>query len=388
MTSQKTSLAFALAVNYAGMMSLAVAVNLIPVFLTTLGASLGVGHPLTNEQLGRIGAMTFIGLVAGILITGPLADRWGPKLFAVLGNILVGVGLLVLGFAPDYPAVLAAVTLMGFGAGVLDMVLSPIVCAFQPERRTAAMNWLHSFYCVGAVVTVLAGSLALRSGIGWRTLCFLLIILPVLVAIGFLQLHIPHLVGTEQTRTRARDLLRQPVFLVALLGIFLAGSAEVGIAQWLPAYAEESLGYSKWIGGMALLGFSVAMTVARMGAGMLGTRVKPVTIMLISCWVSAALFLLASFSPWRGLALGAAILVGFTGSALWPSMLGITADRYPRGGASMFGLLGGFGNAGGIFMPWAIGIIADHSALNLGIATSTLCPLLLAFLLLWMRRQT
>ncbi|MEI7834271.1 MAG: hypothetical protein WCJ56_13870 [bacterium] len=34
-----------------------------------------------------------------------------------------------------------------------------------------------------------------------------------------------------------------------------------------------------------------------------------------------------------------------------------------------------------------IGIIADHATLNLGIATSTLCPLLLAFLLLWMRRQ-
>ncbi len=386
MTSQKTPLAFALAVNYAGMMSLAVAVNLIPVFLTTLGASLGDGH-LTNEQLGRIGAMTFIGVVAGILITGPLADRWGPKLFAVLGNILVGVGLLLLGFAQDYPAVLAAVTLMGFGAGVLDMVLSPIVCAYQPERRTAAMNWLHSFYCVGAVVTVLAGSLALRSGIGWRTLCFLLIAMPVLVAVGFLRLHIPHLVGVEHTRTRARDLLRQPVFLVALLGIFLAGAAEVGLAQWLPAYAEESLGYSKWVGGMALLGFSVAMTLARMGAGMLGTRVPPMTVMLVSCWASVLLFLIASFSPWPWLALGAAVLVGFTGSALWPSMLGITADRYPQGGASMFGLLGAFGNIGGIFMPWTVGIIADHATLNLGIATSTLCPLLLAFLLLWMRRQ-
>ena len=40
---------------------------------------------------------------------------------------------------------LAAAALMGCGAGILDMVLSPIVSALEPERRTWAMNWLHSF---------------------------------------------------------------------------------------------------------------------------------------------------------------------------------------------------------------------------------------------------
>ncbi len=43
MLVRKSSLAYALAVNYAAMVSLAMAVNLIPVFLTTLGASLGKG---------------------------------------------------------------------------------------------------------------------------------------------------------------------------------------------------------------------------------------------------------------------------------------------------------------------------------------------------------
>lgn len=143
-TFRSPALRYALAVNNAAMMVLFVAVNLTPVFLTTFGRELGGPAGLTNEQLGRIGGITFFGLVAGILISSPLADRLGPKPFAILGNLLIGAGLLLLGTAHGYAQVLTAAVIMGVGAGVLDMVLSPIVCALLPDGKTAAMNWLHS----------------------------------------------------------------------------------------------------------------------------------------------------------------------------------------------------------------------------------------------------
>lgn len=76
--------AYAFALCYAAMVCLAIAVNLMPIFLTTLRVDLGGRAGLTGEQLGRISAITFAGLVGGILFTGPLADRWGGKLFSVL----------------------------------------------------------------------------------------------------------------------------------------------------------------------------------------------------------------------------------------------------------------------------------------------------------------
>ncbi len=80
------------------------------------------------------------------------------------------------------------------------------------------------------------------------------------------------------------------------------------------------------------------------------------------------------FFPIKVVALGACVLAGLTGSCLWPTMLAITADKYPNGGATMFGALAAFGNAGGIFMPWAVGVIADHSSLSWGLAISALAP--------------
>ena len=380
-------LGWALALNYAAMMCLAIAVNLIPVFLTTLSSDLGGVRGLTKEQLGRIGGITFVGVVAGVALTGPLADRWGARPFALGGNLLICLGLVMLGMAPHYAAVLAAVFVMGIGAGILDMILSPIVCALQPSRRAAAMNWLHSFYCTGAVATILVAALSLKVGFGWRTIALGLVPLPLLVAVGFAFLDLPSLVQEGQRRTRLRHLVRLPYFGVALAAIFFAGATELGMAQWLPAYAEYTLGYSQWAGGMALLAFSVAMAVGRIAAGMLGHHISAFRMMAFCCWASAGLFLVACFSPWSAVALSACMVAGLTGSCLWPSMLGLAGDRFPLGGASMFGLLAAMGNFGGIFMPWMVGAVADASSLRWGLATSTLCPLLMLAALCWMRRQ-
>lgn len=380
--------AFALVLSYAAMMALAIAINLLPVFLTVLARDF---DGLTNEQLGRIGAVNFAGLVAAITITGPLVDRLprhGAKAFAIGGNVLIAVGLAMLGLAPSYAMVLAASFVMGLGAGALDMVLSPIVAALEPHRRTVAMNLLHSFYCTGAVVTILAGSVALAWGIGWRACAFGLIALPLLVGLSFVPARIPALVAAGADRTRLRWLLRHGWFWMAMAAIFMGGATELGMAYWLPAYAEKSLGFNEWTAGMAFMSFNLAMAAGRLLIGLLGARVSAYVLLFWCCGTSAVLFLGASFLPWAAGALACCVLAGLAGSALWPSVLAVAADRYPHGGASMFGVLAALGNFGGIVMPWLVGIIADAVArgggegqwpppLAWGLATAAACPLLM-----------
>jgi fucose permease len=379
---------FALALCYAGMVCLAIAVNLMPVFLTTVRVDLGGTAGLTDEQLGRISAITFAGLVGGILCTGPLADRFGGRLFSILGTLLIAVGLGLLSISPSYSIVLVAVFIMGLGAGILDMVLSPIVAALRPGSRATSLNWLHSFYGIGTVVTVLVGALAFRLVVGWRTISLTLISVPLLVAFGFVKVDLPPLIsGKEGGRTALRDLCRDSSFLAINVAIFLGGALELGLAQWLPAYAEMSLGFSKWTGSISLLAFSAAMALGRIVAGLIGRRLDPLKLMLNCCWTSVVLFLVACFAPWPAVALSASVAVGLAGSCLWPTTLGVAADRFPRGGATMFGLLAAFGNLGGIFMPWLVGVTSDWSSLRLGLATSTICPLLMAFMLLWIQRH-
>ena len=370
---------------YGAMMSLAIGLNLLPVFLTTLSQLYGGADGLSQEELGRLGAIAFFGLAVGIVVTGPLADRWGAKPFAQLGNVLIAGSLGGLAFAPTYFAVGAWMFVLGLGAGILDMVLSPVVAALNPERRAVAMNWLHSFYCVGAVVTILAGSLALKAGLGWRGSCLVLVPLPLGLLVGFASQRFPAM-SAEGGRTPMRVLIKRGWFVAALVAIFLGGATELGMAQWLPAYAETSLGFSQWTAGMALLAFSVAMALGRMVIGVLGGKMNPFQIMAWGCGLSVILFLFGSFLPSPTGALVACIAAGFTGSCLWPTMLAVTADRYPDGGASMFGALAALGNAGGIFMPWLVGAIADWRDLHWGLAISAIAPLVMLPLVIGLGR--
>ena len=372
---------------YAAMMSLAIGLNLLPVFLTTISRTYGGAAGLPQEQLGRLGGIACGGLVVGILLTGPLADRWGAKPFAQLGNLLLGVSLVAAAFAPGYAWLGAAIFGLGLGAGVLDMVLSPVVGALNPTRRGAALNWLHSFYCVGAVVTILAGTLALRAGLGWRASCLMLLPLPFSLLVAFAPLRFPALSGGEGRRLSVRVLLRRGWFWAALAAIFLGGATEAGMVQWLPAYAETSLRFPAWVGGGALLLFSVAMAVSRMAGGAAGARLDPFRVMAWGCALSVLLFLGGAFLPVPWLALTACVAVGFTGSCLWPTLLAVTADRYPEGGASMYGTLAAFGSAGGICMPWIVGWVADQRNLHWGLAVSALAPALLLPLVVGLRAR-
>lgn len=384
---QTTSKRRALWLCYGGMMCLAVTANLPPVYLTTFSDAFGGLRGLTDEQLGRIPSITFIGLVLGILLSGPLADRWGGKSFAMLGLALTGIGLALLALARHYQMLLVSAAIMGFGAGVIDMVMSPIVSALEPERRASALNWLHAFYCIGAVSTSTIAFAGLRLGAPWRAVTLAMAAMPFLLVLAFIPTRIPRFVHEEATRDPVPVLLRQPLFLCVMAAIFLAGATEVGLAQWLPAFTERQLGYSKAAGAFALGGFSIGMVAGRVLAGHAGHRVTPITLVAVCCAVTTVLYFVGALCPVAPIALSACVLVGFTHGAVWPTLLGVGADRFPHGGASMFALLAGAGNMGCFVMPWVIGLISVHTNLSYGLASVTLCPALLFAIVLYMRRH-
>ena len=53
----------------------------------------------------------------------------------------------------------------------------------------------------------------------------------------------------------------------------------------------------------------------------------------------------------------------------------------------MFGALAALGNAGGIFMPWVVGWVADRSSLHWGLVVSAIVPLCMLPLVLGLRKK-
>jgi fucose permease len=369
------------------MMAMAIATNLPPVYFTTFSHAFGGQTGLTAEQIGRIGAFIFAGYVIGLLVSAPLADRLGAKPFMLIGSALLATSLVVIASAVNYAMLLGAVLLMGIGGGIIELLTSPIVSVLEPTRRTNVLNMLHSFYSLGAVLTILIASLLIYLGVSWRLTTIGMAVLPLSAFIGFIGVKLPPLVCDER-RMSLRKLLLQKFFIVSLLAIALCGASELGIVQWLPAYAERGLGFTPWLGGLSLMFFSFGMFVGRWMAGRAGHHYSPFVLETAACILTAAFIALGSFIPHPTIALGACIFTGFAVSCLWPTMLAIVAGEFPAGGASMFGLLAAFGNAGGIIMPWLIGIVTDLTNLHIGLASNALAPAaLLIFLAILARHR-
>src|SRR5258708_10210403 len=166
-----------------------------------------------------------------------------------------------------------------------------------------------------------AGTLVLQMGWGWRTACLVLLPLPLALFVIFGRMRLPSIGSDEEGRTHFGAIVKEKWFLGAMVAILLGGATELGMAQWLPAYAETALGFPQWISGAGLLFFSVAMAAGRMVVGAFGTKLKPFQTMAWGCASSVILFLAGSFLPIYSLPPAARVLAGFTGSCLCPPML-------------------------------------------------------------------
>ncbi len=370
----------AILASYLGMVSLAAAVNSGPVCLTAIADTFGLGE----ARMGLLAGAMFTGLVLGICVSGPLSDRFGMKPFLLLGVVGQACGLGGIAMASTYPAVLGAAFAAGFGGGVLDALLSPFVCALRPHEKARAMNLLHAFYCIGAAGTVAAAMVLLGMHVSWRTV-FAVGAVPSLAAFWALAVSPAAAVSSplgEVGYVPLRGLLRRTDFYLLLLAMLLCGGTELGPAQWLPAYAERTLGWPRNMAPVVLLLFSVAMAGGRLIGARLARRITAERLVIGAALLCAVLILIASRPGYPLVSVCSGVLFGLAVGTLWPTTLALAAGRFPGGGAAMFSAFAAAGNAGGMIVPWAMGVVAEYSSMHWALAGVALLPLLLAAVLL------
>jgi MFS family permease len=225
-----------LAVCCLGMCAIAFAITGGPVFLTDIARDLHLGKTQQGIFLGT----SCWGLTVAILLVGRLADRLGFRALMVLGAAMQIAGLALVSQATAAPAAYAGGTLLGLGCGVADAILSPIVCAVYPERRSRMAGLLHSFYAIGLVVAVLVLLGVIRAGWAWRSALLLLAAMIAPYGLLVLALPLPAHAHEGDRRMPARQVARRGAFWLLVGAIFMSGVTELGPGGWLPAFVRQS----------------------------------------------------------------------------------------------------------------------------------------------------
>ena len=124
-----------------------------------------------------------IAVAAGLLIWGPLSDRFGRRNALCIGMISFELVTIACIFSVDVEMLIALRCLQGFVVGsTITSVQAIIADIFAPHERGAAMGTFLSPMAVGPVIAPVLGG-AVGDAFGWRGTFVLLAVLTMFISV-------------------------------------------------------------------------------------------------------------------------------------------------------------------------------------------------------------
>ena len=367
---------------YLGFITQAITANFAPLLFLTFKDTYGI--PL--EKIALIPMAFFLTQLLIDFAATKFVDRIGYRTCVVCSQVLSAVGLALLAVLPEvlpdpFTGILIAVVLYAMGAGLIEVLISPIVEACPFDNKDGVMSLLHSFYCWGMVGVILGSTVffAVFSVKNLHILAILWAVIPFVNAFNFLKCPIERLTEDGEGM-KMGQLFRIPLFWLMALLMVCSGASEISMAQWASAFTESAMGVSKTIGDLAgPCLFAVLMGISRVFYGKMSEKLD-LTKTMLGCGALCILcYLLASLSPLPVLGLMGCELCGISVGIMWPGTLSISAQKFPKGGTVMFALLALAGDLGGSIGPSLVGSVSSMADGNLktGLLVATLFPALL-----------
>jgi MFS family permease len=381
-------------------------------------------YGFTQTELGAItgGGLTGFGII--ILLSSLIADRigFGPLMFAAFVMHLVSAGLTLAtgaAFAAGgkplaFQCLFWGMFLFAIGNGIAEAVVNPLVATLFPKNKTHYLNILHAGWPGGLILGGLA-SYFLTGGadtkpVAWQVQISLFLIPVALYGLMMLGQRFPKSEASS-SGVSYKDMLGElgligAAVICGLLALFfksdlgLSPIVAAGIATALLAvfgaatgfrfghvllaflllihalvgYVE--LGTDSWISkitgtimanpanGLLLFVYtSGLMFVLRFFAGPIVEKISPLGLLAVSAVFGAAGLTLLGNAQGAIMCVIAATVYGIGKTFLWPTMLAVVSEQFPKGGAITIGAAGGVGMlSAGLLGGPGIGFLQDQNA--------------------------
>ncbi len=360
---------------------------------------------LTNTQIGEIAGVGLWPFAISIVLFSLFVDRIGYKNSMIFAFVCHVASAILTFFATGYWSLYIATFIVALGNGTVEAVVNPVVATMFSRDKTKWLNMLHAGWPAGLV---LGGILALLMGeeSSWR-LKMILILLPTvvyaimmfprripvnervqagvsylamlkevgilgaLIVIGLIVFQIGAIAEWSLITNIIITLaivavfgyfvrsLGQPVFIILILLMIPVATTELGTDSWITDLMTPEMRKIGLQAGWILVYTSTIMAVLRLSAGSIIHRISPLGLLALSSAIAGIGLLLFSASS-GAMILVAATVFGLGKTFFWPTMLGVVAERFPKGGALTLNITGGVGMiAGGVIGAVILGFIQD-----------------------------
>ena len=348
-------------------------------------ALLGVAWPqiraewaLGLDAAGIISIVITGGTIASSLLSGKLIKRFGEGKITLMSGLMTGLALLGYGFAPSFLWFILLALPLGFGAGSVDTALNHYVATHFKAHH---MNWLHSFWGVGATTGPILMGIVLATTGSWRN-GYLAVagIQLVLALIIFLTLPLWRLHGVQTHADAemaeesigktdpidAEKPLKKPGVIYALFVFMAYCAGEYAMGLWGASYLVQIRGIAVESAANGVAAYYGGITIGRFLAGFLSFKLNNRQMI----WLGLSLATCGGFAmllmPASGLIMFAFVLVGLGFAPIFPAMVHETPKRFGKAAAqSIIGYQMAAAYVGIAVFPPLFGVIMKQYSLAL-----------------------
>jgi len=329
--------------------------------------ALGADFHLTKEQTGLILSPAFWGFTLSILIGGSLVDFFGMRRLLLLSAFGYVAAVLAIVFAPrpsgpiqfsdaGFLVLYGAMLTLGLSQGLVEGVINPLCLAMFPDEKTHKMNVLHAWWPGGLIIGgLLSYALTKIMGLdapgvapstvtaGWQVKLGLIMIPAAVYAAMVWNEKFPptERVAAGVSNAAMAAELKRPLFILLWICMWMTAATELGPDQWVGSVITRLANMQ----GILILVYTAGlMFVLRFFGGRLAHALSPTGLLTLSAALSAVGLWGLSGVETPGQALLWATVFGVGKTYFWPLMLGVTSERFPKGGALALAAMGGTGN--------------------------------------------
>ncbi|MFC1661410.1 MFS transporter [Gemmatimonadota bacterium] len=350
------------ATHLAGIVALAHGLNdgyasflapLLPRIMDKLGLSIALAATL---------AMT-LSLAASLLqpLMGYLADRYGRRIFVVLGPLLSGIFLSLIGVAWSFWILIGLLLLGGLGSAAFHPPGASMAARIS-EGKGSGLRL--SIFSMGGSLGYAAGPLIAVALVAWRGLGGLWVAMfpGILVALVLYRVlpqgHADRSATLPPSPPSLLRLLRGPLGL--LFGISAVGAFCQRVFLTMEPIVVARAGGSEAVGAVALSIYLGGQALGTLAGGYLSDRMdRSHLLAMLTLMAFPAHLLAVALPPGQTLALVMAGASGFLGMAMVPSIVVKAQELLPEGAAVSSGIVMGLAWAAGSLGVLGTGALGD-----------------------------
>ena len=323
---------------------------------------LGTELSLSNEQLGHINQMWFLGFPISMILGGVFYSAIGPKLIMQIALIAHAIGILMTIYAVDYNTLLISTLLIGLGNGCTEAACNPMIAdSYSGLDFNSKLNRFHMWFPGGIVIGSLISKFMTDSAMAWQTQVWVIIIPTVIYAYLFFGQTFPKPRIAENTTLDNFKAMLNPLYLFMAACMALTAISEFGPQQWVGPILAKA-GASPMLILALVTGL---MAVGRYFAGPIIKQLNTVGVLLGSAVFGViGIYMMSTMDG--SMLYVAAVFYALGICYFWPNMLGFVGETMPQTGALGLSILGGIGMfSSSMFQPIIGGWIDQNKTVAL-----------------------